>query len=663
MNRNTLQIILIFLALLFAGSATADVGPGEDGAPASTASPDKEEQNGEEAVPAPAEKLAPAVGIAPPPPAPAPKPVKVDFDEAAQKALQDAQDAWIDAWNQKPILVSLAQMGDLGSAGDQLSDVLKGRLKALSNKSFSNREWHEYWTKQKSTAGRLGAGYTKKAKAYAKAQPELSATYKARAQSLRRWASLADRKTKNQDKYLKAIETERDAVAERLEAALQAPAAKKTVATKSTVDLSPFAARRQKLAQVRQQITNNKELLRVAETDKALIKDQQNSAKQLLEALLTDVELAEEEYAIARSQTQSNDVDWGNLWSGIANASAGKSAKISAEHQSGETRIRSLDIELNLTDRRVNYRKVKITELETKQGELNSFSGWMDATWKTMFGWLKYKGWKVALTLFLIWLALRLALRVIHATTETILKATRDDNDDEKSQEEQRTETIADVFSGVAKAAAYAVAWLVAMEQVGINTGPILASAAILGLAISFGSQNLVRDVVNGMFILIENQYAVGDVVAICGQSGTVEQVNVRSTRIRQLDGTLHIIPNGSISSVANKTRDWGRAVCEIGVGYDSDLEKVAEIVNTVGEEMYASEEWKDELMEAPSYVGITLMGDSCVTVRAMAKVEPGSQWGATRELNHRLKIAFDEAGIDIPFPQRVVWTKPMPNS
>jgi len=274
---------------------------------------------------------------------------------------------------------------------------------------------------------------------------------------------------------------------------------------------------------------------------------------------------------------------------------------------------------------------------------------------------LKNKGWKVAMTLFLIWAALRLALRVIRAATKTILKATRDDNDDEMSQEEQRTETIANVFSGIAKVAAYAVAWLVALEQIGVNTGPILASAAILGLAISFGSQNLVRDVVNGMFILIENQYAVGDFVEVCGQSGTVEQVNVRSTRIRQLDGTLHIIPNGSISSVANKTRDWGRAVCEIGVGYDSDMDKVAEVVNKVGEEMYASEEWKDELMEAPSYIGITQMGDSCVTVRAMAKVEPGEQWGATRELNHRLKRAFEEAGIEIPFPQRVVWTKPMP--
>lgn len=120
----------------------------------------------------------------------------------------------------------------------------------------------------------------------------------------------------------------------------------------------------------------------------------------------------------------------------------------------------------------------------------------------------------------------------------------------------------------------------------------------------------------------------------------------------------MHIIPNGEITSVANRTRDWSRAVCHVGVGYDSDIDKVETVVNEVGAKMYAEADWKNKLLEAPSFIGVTELGDSAVVFRAMVKTAPGEQWGADRELNRRLLAAFNKAGIEIPFPQRVMWHK-----
>jgi small-conductance mechanosensitive channel len=239
-----------------------------------------------------------------------------------------------------------------------------------------------------------------------------------------------------------------------------------------------------------------------------------------------------------------------------------------------------------------------------------------------------------------------------------MVNAVEDDDPENQNAEEARRETIATVFGGILRIIVTAIAFLLALEQLGINTGPILGSVAILGLAISFGSQNLVRDVVTGFFILIENQFAVGDVVEISGRTGTVEKINLRSTWFRELTGTIHIVPNGSVSAVANLTRDWARAICHIGVGYGDDLAKVEKVVNEMGAAIYAEAEWNEIFQEAPFFVGVTELADSYVNVRCMAKTEPGEQWGATRELNRRLKEAFDAAGIEIPFPQRVLWNQ-----
>jgi small-conductance mechanosensitive channel len=268
--------------------------------------------------------------------------------------------------------------------------------------------------------------------------------------------------------------------------------------------------------------------------------------------------------------------------------------------------------------------------------------------------WLSQRAWQAVLSLLLVFLGMKLALRGMRRGVDMVLSRA-DDNSEVEDEGDLRRNTLADVFSSVAKMAIYVLAGLIALEQIGVNTSPILGSVAILGLAISFGSQNLVRDVVNGFFILLENQFSVGDVISVNGATGTVERITIRSTWIREMNGDLHTVPNGSIAMVSNLTRGWARVTLDIGVGYESNLGQVEQVVNEVGATMYAAEEWKVVLEETPSWIGVTELADSSVTIRCQVKVTSGNQWAVGRELNRRLKLAFDEAGIEIPYPQQVV--------
>ncbi len=316
----------------------------------------------------------------------------------------------------------------------------------------------------------------------------------------------------------------------------------------------------------------------------------------------------------------------------------------------------ALSVEVSLLESQISYRVNKRAEFEARIDEAGSLSGWLEASWETILEWLKSQGWRVVVALLLIFLGIKVSLRVLGAVVRWLLKAVEDDDPDSTSAEEARAATIASVAQGVLKIAVYAIGLLIALEELGVNTAPILGSVAILGLAISFGSQNLVRDVVNGFFILLETQFAVGDVVKIGGETGTVEEINLRSTRLRKYDGTLFIMPNGSISSVANMTRDWARAVVHVGVGYGTDIARVEAVTSEVGSAIMGDEEWDERVLEVPSFVGVTELGDSAVTVRIVGKVDPGFQWALERELKRRLHVAFEAAGIEIPFPQQVIW-------
>jgi len=566
--------------------------------------------------------------------------------EVAKAAME-----WQSAVRNEPKLVSLK----VTDPGDNLQAQLKARLKVLGDKTFSNREWKDYWARQAKTAGALADALAKSSKAGADSASEV----KSMTGGLRSWVSLSKAKLANQDVYLKAIETERDAIEDRLESAMDAPAAAKTAPAPTKVDeANPYERRQQGLIELQRNIAQQKAKRVQAQSDLKLIEQQMETEGILLEALVKDAELARTERDIARAETRSHTgVAWLEVWRGIAKSADKKLRALEEEADHGAARKRAREVEAGLVGSQIKFRDDRIQELEARYERDSGVRTLAEAAWQTFVDWLTYDSWRIFIGLLLIWIGLRAALRLLKKGVNVVVDRAEGDPDD-ASDDDHRVLTLATVFQSVVKIGLYGVAILLALDQIGVNTGPLLGSVAILGLAISFGSQNLVRDVVNGFFILLENQFAVGEVVTIGGNTGTVERITIRSTWVRQANGDLHVIPNGSISMVTNLTRDWARAIVHVGVGYDADLARVEEIVNRVGQEMFADEAWKDALEEAPEWVGITELGDSAVVFRCMAKVTVGNQWGVGRELNRRLKVAFDADGIEIPFPQRVVWTK-----
>jgi small conductance mechanosensitive channel len=188
-----------------------------------------------------------------------------------------------------------------------------------------------------------------------------------------------------------------------------------------------------------------------------------------------------------------------------------------------------------------------------------------------------------------------------------------------------------------------------------INIGPILAGAGILGLAISFGAQSLVRDIISGFFILLENQFAVGDVIEAAGKSGVVERMTMRVVVLRDLEGTMHVIPNGELKVVSNKTRDWARAVVDVTVPYTEDIDRVLEIVRDEAQQFSNNPDWSVQLDGPVEVLGVEELRDNSVVIRTLLKTQPGSQWNVAREFRRRLKKRFDRETVETPFQQRRV--------
>jgi moderate conductance mechanosensitive channel len=220
----------------------------------------------------------------------------------------------------------------------------------------------------------------------------------------------------------------------------------------------------------------------------------------------------------------------------------------------------------------------------------------------------------------------------------------------------QRTQTLAKVLSSAGIVAIWSIAGIYVLSLLGFQLAPLLAGVGIIGLALGFGSQNLVRDVVAGFFILLEDQYGVGDVVQINEvASGKVEQLTLRITGLRDLDGTVHYISNGTITHLANRTKDWSRAVVDVGVAYSADHDHVRRVLERVAQEASTDELVGTNLYPAPEVLGVEMLGEYEVVWRLTAETKPGRQWDVGRKLRERRKTAFDEAGIEIPFPHRVM--------
>jgi small conductance mechanosensitive channel len=253
-----------------------------------------------------------------------------------------------------------------------------------------------------------------------------------------------------------------------------------------------------------------------------------------------------------------------------------------------------------------------------------------------------------------IWILAWLAYRVVRLAARRIERAVDDGDDSVTTLRERRGKTISQLLRSVGRVVVFAVALLLTFN-VFIDIGPILAGAGILGLAVSFGAQSLVKDVISGFFILFENQFAIGDVVEAAGKSGVVEKMTLRVVVLRDLKGVMHVIPNSEIKVVSNMTRGWSRAVVDVGVAYGEDVDRALAIVRDEAAQFSAEKDWQSQLDGPVEVPGVEALGDSAVVIRSLIKTQPGSQWNAAREYRRRIKLRFDREHIEIPYPQRKV--------
>ena len=214
----------------------------------------------------------------------------------------------------------------------------------------------------------------------------------------------------------------------------------------------------------------------------------------------------------------------------------------------------------------------------------------------------------------------------------------------------QRSQTLASLLGSVAFVVIATLATLTVLDNF-IDIGPLLASVGVLELAVSFGAQSLVKDVITGTFMLLESQFGVGDVIRIADVSGQVERITLRTTTLRDLHGVVHIVPNGEITRVSNLTKSWSKAVLDIGVAYKENVDRVIALLASIVEEFHRDPAWAPRLLEAPEVLGVQDLGDSAVVIRASVKTLPQEQFAVSRELRRRIKNRFDEEGVEIPFP------------
>jgi len=266
--------------------------------------------------------------------------------------------------------------------------------------------------------------------------------------------------------------------------------------------------------------------------------------------------------------------------------------------------------------------------------------------------WLSTSGIKILIIVAVVYFIRRFVSMLIERVIWKLIIA---DQLLEPESEKKREDTLIRVFDGAARILIWIVAALTILAELGISLGPILTAAGIAGLAFGFGGQYLIRDVIAGLFIILENQYRVGDVACVDGTCGLVENITLRMTTMRDLDGTVHNIPNGAITKASNLTKDFSRVNLDIGIAYDSDLEKVIAVINQVGKEMAEDSVWSKDILKPPVFLRVNDFADSAIILKILGETKPLRQWDVTGELRKRLKIAFDKEEIEIPFPQRVI--------
>jgi small conductance mechanosensitive channel len=272
-------------------------------------------------------------------------------------------------------------------------------------------------------------------------------------------------------------------------------------------------------------------------------------------------------------------------------------------------------------------------------------------TWGTVIK----TGLRLTIILLFAWIAMKLLHKFLLHLEKQLMKKSEIEGEP-PSEYQKRIETIVRLVKKAALLALWLTIGLMILKEFGVEIAPIIASAGIAGLAVGFGAQNLVRDVISGFFIILENQIRVNDVAIINGTGGLVEQINFRTTVLRDLSGVVHVFPNGTINTLSNMTNEWSGYVFDIGVAYKENTDRVIEVMKEVGRTMLEDPKFGASMLEPPEFFGVDKFDDSAVIIKGRLKTKPIRQWEVGREFLRRVKHAFDEHNIEIPFPHRSIY-------
>jgi len=264
-------------------------------------------------------------------------------------------------------------------------------------------------------------------------------------------------------------------------------------------------------------------------------------------------------------------------------------------------------------------------------------------------------GSRILLILLVFWISSGLLRRFLHKLEKRLIKKGVVEGEP-PTESQKRVETIMRLVRQGAMLSLWVIAILMILQQFNVQIGPLIAGAGIFGLAVGFGAQNLVRDVISGFFIILENQIRVGDVAIVNGTGGLVEQIRFRTTKLRDLSGVVHIFPNGTITTLSNMTNEWSAYVFEIGVAYKEDTDRVTDVMREVGRAMKSDGYFGNLMLDEPEIFGVDKFDDSAVVIKGRIKTRPIRQWEVGREFLRRVKHAFDQHNIEIPFPHATLY-------
>ena len=264
------------------------------------------------------------------------------------------------------------------------------------------------------------------------------------------------------------------------------------------------------------------------------------------------------------------------------------------------------------------------------------------------------------LILFFV-IILRVSSSLVSNLRSVLIKRMAYRSDEPNLEIEKRLNTLMGILRKTTRIIIWSIFGMIFLEKININIAPILTGAGIVGLAVGFGAQELVRDFISGFFILLEDGIRTGDVVTLNGTSGKVERIELRTITLRDSSGVVHIFQNGKINTISNMTKGWSAMVFNIGVAYKEDLTEVMQLMQKVGDDMFADDEYKYQMLDTMEVSGLDSFGDSSLVIRGRIRTKPGQQWGVGREYRKRLKETFDKHNIEIPFPhQTIYWGEEM---